>query len=128
MLHIWILVMFLFRHHKKKHKITNKTNFWNDDLNFVLEISFCNIWTFWKIYSRKMNIKRFNCHDFSLKICSFVIKIIAQHMIERVNKSRKMNLGLATLVLPGLITTLMNCFFVSITLLRKSIHTVGLLY
>lgn len=49
-------------------------------------------------------------------------------MIEGVNKSRKMNLGLATLVLPGLITIPLNCFFVSISLLRKIIHNLGLLY
>lgn len=75
-----------------------------------------------------MNIKRNKCHDYSLKIYSFVIKTIAQHMIERVNKSRKMNQGLAALVLPGLITIPLNCFSVSISLLRKSIHTVGLLH
>lgn len=75
-----------------------------------------------------MNIKRNKCHDYSLKIYSFVIKTIAQHMIERVNKSRKMNLGLATLVLPGPISTPLNCFSVSISLLRKIIHNLGLLY
>lgn len=49
-------------------------------------------------------------------------------MIEGVNKSRKMNLGLATLVLPGPISTPLNCFSVSISLLRKIIHNLGLLY
>lgn len=63
---------------------------------------------------------------YSLKFICFVIKAIVQHMIERVNECRKMNLGLATLVLPGLFTDLMNYFFVSISLLRKSINTVGL--
>lgn len=48
-------------------------------------------------------------------------------MIEGVNKSRKMNLGLATLVLPGPISTPLNCFSVSISLLRKIIHNLGLL-
>lgn len=75
-----------------------------------------------------MNIKRNKCHDYSLKIYSFVIKTIAQHMIERVNKSRKMNLGLATVVLPGPFTIPLNCFSVSISLLRKIIDTIGLLY
>lgn len=67
-----------------------------------------------------VNLNRYN---YNLKVHSFVIKTTAQHMIEGVNKSRKMNLGLATLVLPGLFTTLMNCFSVSISQLRKSIHT-----
>lgn len=67
-----------------------------------------------------VNLNKYNSN---LKVHSFVIKTIVQHMIEGVNKSRKMNLGLATLVLPGPITTLMNFFFVSILLLRKSIHT-----
>lgn len=49
-------------------------------------------------------------------------------MINGVEISRKMNLGLATLVLLGPITTPLNCFSVSISLLRKIIHNLGILY
>lgn len=80
---------------------------------------------FGEINSKKLNINRYN---YSLKIISFVIKAFVQHTIKRVNKSRKMNLGLATVVLPGPFTFLLNCFTVSISLLRKIIHTIGLLY
>lgn len=66
-----------------------------------------------------MNLDRY---IYNLKVHSFVIKTFVQHMIKGVNKSRKMNLGLATLVLLGPITTPLNCFSVSILLLGKIIH------
>lgn len=49
-------------------------------------------------------------------------------MIYGVKISRKIYLGLATLVLPGPFTTPLNCFSVSISLLRKIIHNLGILY
>lgn len=49
-------------------------------------------------------------------------------MIEGVNKFRKMNLGFVILFFLGFIIILLNCFFVSILLLRKIIYNLGLLY
>lgn len=114
MLHIFVIV--LFSHDQKRHDIIMMTLILNKKYHFV---------TFWEINSRMVNLNRY---IYNLKVHSFVIKTIVQHMIERVNESRKMNLDLAALILPGLITALMNFFFVSISFLRKSIHTLGLLY
>lgn len=111
-------VTVLFSHDKKRHNISMMTLILNKKYHFV------TFWTFWEINSRVVNINRY---IYNLKIHSFVIKTFVQHMIEGVNKSRKKNLGLATQVLPGPISTLMNCFFVSISLLTKGIHTLGLL-
>lgn len=44
---------------------------------------------FGEIKSKKLNINRYN---YSLKFICFVIKVIVQYMIKRVNEFRKMNL------------------------------------